>query len=340
MAIRWDQVWKQLTDWGGDYDIFDDKSYDGGVRDSNDKYFASGITKPDGSVVYGTSKNGVSKPGYDETGRLIVNSTVPDNPDYNKITPVDDGTTVVSDTENGGVTGGRVASPSRVSSLKAQSNSTLDDLMQLYDVILSKIKSASGDQTTRINGNYDQKVNDQGTAMSEGMYDVDAGAAAGNLADSSFRSSDRGKVRAATEANIRTLNEGRGSDLAEIGKMANTDMAKYQAEKDGISTTRQLLNDTNDESELSQTVNNLGVSRRGVVSDMAKYDPQGAFIASANKLGTYDTSKLESTLDSIVANASATPSTKTSTIKDIIDGTGLSDSEKNRIKSKYNQIIG
>ena len=65
MNINWEQLGKQLTDWGGDYDVFSDVSFDGGARDS----VLPGKPGYDDSV---RSTQGATKPGYDNTGRLVA----------------------------------------------------------------------------------------------------------------------------------------------------------------------------------------------------------------------------------------------------------------------------
>lgn len=71
MGLNVNEAWKQLWDWGGDYDVFDNRSFDGGVRDA----------KPTGT--YGTdrwSSQGTNKPGYDSTGRKISTSSNQNQP--------------------------------------------------------------------------------------------------------------------------------------------------------------------------------------------------------------------------------------------------------------------
>ena len=62
MAIRLDEAWKQLWDWGGDYDVFDNRSFDGGVRDA-------ATPNKNGSYEDSFNTQGTNKPGYDSTGR-------------------------------------------------------------------------------------------------------------------------------------------------------------------------------------------------------------------------------------------------------------------------------
>lgn len=325
-SINWGELGKQAGDWGGDYDVMKFTSDSGGKRDANTK----------GKTFASIGAQAEDNPAYDNTGRFIVL----DNPE----SPTDG--TQTGQVGSGGSTGTEDGDKSAAvatalkNTLRKKGNANLDELMTLYDQILSKIKTAYGDQTNRINGNYDTKVKDQTQSMNEGMYNVDSAAAASNLADSSYRSTKRGQVRTAADSNIKTLNQGRDSDLATIGQNANTDIAKYTADKDSIGYNRELLNGMDNESDLYSEVNKSQTNKLGVQSDMAKYGENGSFIADANKLGNYDTTALEETLAKVVGNASATASTKQSTVSDIIDGTGLTKAEKDRLKSKYSQTIG
>lgn len=224
--------------------------------------------------------------------------------------------------------------------LKGEGNTLLDQLLGEYNSIIEMIRNAGRDQTQRINKNYDDKITGQTEDMNVGMYDTDAAAAANNLADSSFRSFDRGKVRKAAEQNIASLNEGRGKDLGEVGKMVESDVAKYEADKAGIDRTRGLLGESDNLDEVQSTVNNLDATKRGMGANKAKYGAQGDFVAAASKLGNYDTSGLEAALQRVVDNASATPESKAGTINDLLNGTTLDDDKKNGLKNKYTQMIG
>lgn len=223
--------------------------------------------------------------------------------------------------------------------LKGEGARTLDELFQLYDQLTQEIQRIGADQSGRINKEFDGKVQNQVTDMNNGMYDTDAGAAANNLADSSFRSFDRGKVRTAADANIKTLNSARESSLGEVGSMVANDTAKYQADKAGIGRTRSLLQGSDDLNEIQSTANTLDATKRGVQADKAKYSTTGEFAQRASKLGNYDTSAIEATLQSVVANASASPATKAATINDLLTGTPLDENKKNELKNKYTQSV-
>lgn len=223
--------------------------------------------------------------------------------------------------------------------LKGEGISTLDQLYALYDQIIGEIQRVGGDQTNRINKDFDGKVADQVTDMNNGMYDVDVASAAGNLADSSWRSFDRTKVRNAADANVKTLNSARESGLAEVGSMVANDTAKYRADQQGINRSKQLLNESDDLNEIQSTANTVDATRRGVDADKAKYSTTGEFAQKASKVGNYDTSVLEQTLASVVSNATASPATKAATINDLLTGTPLDDTEKERLKNKYTQNV-
>lgn len=232
------------------------------------------------------------------------------------------------------------AENARKNDLKNKSRMTLDELMAIYDQLVSQIQNVGKDQSGRINKSFDEKILEQIQLMNEGMYETDASAAASNLADSSFRSFDRGKVRKAKEANERVLNDGRQNDLSEIGRMVATDTARYQADKGGLATTRSQLDTMDNVDELQKTYNTLDATKRGAIADKAKYQPRGAFVSQAAKLGNYDTSALEQSMQSVVASASATPATKQAAIDDLLNGTTLDDGKKNELKNKYIQQIG
>lgn len=297
------------------------------------------------SVNFGTGTNTVPTAMENTMKGVVQDFAFPQldqtvNPTHSFTIPTNTGTTADANSVSNTGAGTGTGSVDIKSTLRQKGNANLDELMTLYDQILSKIKSAYGDQTNRINGNYDTKIQDQTQAMNDSMYDADRVAAASNLADSSYRSTNRGKVHAAADANIKSLNDSRNSDISTIGQNANSDIAKYEADKNSIDYNRSLLGSMNNESDLYGEVNKTQTNKLGVQSDMAKYGDNGSFVAAANKLGNYDTTALEDTLGKIVGNTSATASTKKSTIDGIIDGTGLTAPEKNRLKNKYSQTIG
>lgn len=320
MAIRWDQVWKQLGDWGGDYDIFDDYSHEGGARDQVGQ---AGIT--------GGGAQGQTKPGYDETGRYVGTKTDEPTP-----TPTENGQVQGANTGGGGG-GGLVIDP-RTGQLRQRANSYLDELLGLYNTVIKKIRDAGADATGRVNKSFDEKILDQINDLNNGLYSVDVASAASNLADSSFRSADRDRVQKASDANVKTLNSSRGEALSTIGSQVEGDVAKYMADRGGVDTTRSLLGGM-DADELQESVNTLDATKRGLQADQAKYGPQGSFIKSANALATYDTAPLEQTLQAVIRNTTASGATKSATVNDIIDGTGLTDEEKSRLKNKYTQVV-
>ncbi|MGV9002400.1 MAG: hypothetical protein ACOH18_05610 [Candidatus Saccharimonadaceae bacterium] len=223
--------------------------------------------------------------------------------------------------------------------LKGEGISSLDQLYALYDQIVNQIKTVGGDAIGRVNKDFDGKVADQVTDMNNGMYDTDAAAAAGNLADSSWRSFDRTKVRNAADANIKTLNGARESAAGEIGQNVATDEAKYRADQAGIARTKNLLGSSDDLTEIQNTANTLDATKRGVTADQAKYSTTGEFAQKANSIGKYDTSVLESTLASVVANASASPAAKAGAVNDLLTGAQIDDGEKERLKNKYTQSV-
>jgi hypothetical protein len=171
------------------------------------------------------------------------------------------------------------------------------------------------------------------------MQSTDMANAAGNLAESSYASGDRQKVKDATDANIKTLNEGRTADIADVGKLAETDKADYAAKKANLGYTRDMLGRVTDETTLENTVGTLTEAKNSIPGAKAKYQARGAFFDSANKLGNYDTKTLDATIQGVVDNASATQESKQSTIMDIIDGTGMTQDQKNTYKSKYLQKV-
>lgn len=233
----------------------------------------------------------------------------------------------------------KAADDAKRNKLRGEGNSYIDQLMGLYDQIVTAIQATGADATIRINKNYDGKVLDQHELMNDGMYQTDAANAAANLANSSWKAFDRGKVRKAKEANVKVLDEARGNDLATIGKMVNEDTARYNADKEGLGRTRRMLGETEDINELTGTVNTLDSSVRGTKAAQAKYGTQGEFTKKANSLGNYDTTTLEKTMQTIVANTSASPEAKGAAMDDLLGTTPLNDEQKKQLKNKYQQVI-
>lgn len=223
--------------------------------------------------------------------------------------------------------------------LRGEGSQYLDQLTTLYKEMMDLIRKTGQDSTSRINKSYDGKVGEQINLMNDGMYQSDAANAANNLAGSSWMSFDREKIKKAKDANVEVLNGKRGEDLSTIGQMVNTDTARTQADLEGIDRSRMLLNDTQDIGELQSTVNTLDSTRRGATATKAKYGTQGEFTAKANALGNYDTSTLEKSMASIVANASATPAAKSAAMDDLLNGTPLDEGKKKDLKNKYSQVV-
>lgn len=223
--------------------------------------------------------------------------------------------------------------------LRGKAGGYLDELVALYNELIGKVQAVGADSTQRINKNYDGKVLEQNELMNEGMYTTDAANAANNLASSSFVAFDRGKIRKAKDANVEVLNQGRSTDLSAIGKMVSEDVARYTADRDNTGRTRELVGQTEDVSELTGTVNNLGNTVAATQAARGKYGTQGEFVSKANSLGNYDTTTLEKNMQTIVANTSATPQAKQAAMDDLLNGTPLNDAKKKELKSKYTQVI-
>lgn len=235
--------------------------------------------------------------------------------------------------------GGGAVAPSRADTLRKTGNSTLDELLALYDEVISQINSTVGTETERINGSYDDKVKGQGLVMDQGMRDTDASNAARNLGESSYMSADRQKVKDAADANIGTINEARKGDLGDLGKMQQTAVADYQGRKNNLGITRDRLGRATDEAGIEATTNTLLEAKNAIPGEKAKWQSQGEFVGKANALGKYDTTALDATIQGVVDNASASQESKNSTIKDIIDGTGMTKEKKDEYKNKYIQVI-
>ena len=223
--------------------------------------------------------------------------------------------------------------------LRGKATGYLDQLVALYNELIGKIEGVGKDSTERINKNYDGKVLEQNELMNEGMYTTDAANAANNLSASSFVAFDRGKVRKAKDANVKVLNEGRSADLATIGKMVSEDVARYTADRDNTGRTRELIGQTEDISELTGTVNNLGNTVASTQAARGKYGTQGEFVSKANSLGNYDTTTLEKNMATIVANTSASPAAKQAAMDDLLGGAPLSEAKKKELKTKYTQVV-
>lgn len=223
--------------------------------------------------------------------------------------------------------------------LRGEGSKYLDELYNIYNDIISKIEQTGKDSKDRINKSYGTKFAEQSDLMNEGMYTSDASNAANNLANSSWMSFDRSKIRKAKEANDAILQDKQNEDLATIGKMVSEDTAKWNADKQGIDRSRQMLNDTQDLTELTNTVNTLDATKRNSGAAAAKYGTQGEFVSKANSLGTFDTAGLEKTLQSVVANASASPASKQATMEDLINGSAADEAKKKELKNKYSQVV-
>lgn len=223
--------------------------------------------------------------------------------------------------------------------LRGKAGGYLDQLAAMYSEIMNLIKKTGADSTTRINKSYDGKILEQTEQMNDGMYSSDVANAASNLANSSFVAFDRGKIRKAADSNKETLNEARSNDLSTIGKMVSEDTARYQADSENLGRTRELLGQTEDISELTGTVNNLGNTISSTQAARGKYGSRGEFVSKANALGNYDTSVLEKTLQSVVANTSSSAANKSAAIDDLLNGTPLAEDKKKELKNKYTQVV-
>ena len=114
MAINWGELGKQLTDWGGDYDIFSDYSREGGVRDQAG---AKGIT--------GGGAQGKNKPGYDSTGRKITTNNNSSNNNKQQSAPV---ITVANSGVSGGGGGGTNAAAAQAAREAAERGNLLREI--------------------------------------------------------------------------------------------------------------------------------------------------------------------------------------------------------------------
>jgi len=121
--------------------------------------------------------------------------------------------------------------------------------------------------------------------------------------------------------------------------MVATDTADYQGRKANLGVTRSKLGTLTDEKDIEATTNELLQAKNSIPGAKAKYQSQGEFVTKANALGKYDTTALDATIQGVIDNASASPESKNSTIKDIIDGTGMTQKQKDEYKQKYIQTV-
>lgn len=150
--INWDELGKQLTDWGGDYDVLGSISANGGVRDATPT-----ITKVAG-VPTGFSSQGQAKSGYDSTGRRIT--TTQDKPVVKN--PTVNQQDKVAGVGGGGGGGGGGAPAKKLDTAQIAS---LDELLRSYDVIRDKAKKQA-----KLRQDEQRKTKDQERETEETKY--------------------------------------------------------------------------------------------------------------------------------------------------------------------------
>lgn len=245
MAIRWDELGKQLVDWGGDYDVFDNRSFDGGARDA-------APTQSYGTVDQRYNTQGQTKAGYDNTGRSTDGLKTRNNTQL----PAG-GVQTASNTGGGAAVGGGGGGYAPAPKVLDQAQLTsLDSLLASLDFIRDQ-----GKQKAAIRRDTSRREKEEEKKREEGKYE---GKKLSTLQDFAGAKTD-------TDLNTRDTLENLMSSLSVMGLGGSRAL------------TRQILdkaNQSNRKANATQATNNQGLDsafnefKVGNENDIRKIDDQ------------------------------------------------------------------
>lgn len=306
--INWDQLGKQLIDWGGDYDIFGNASFDGGARDRG-----TDATIKDGKYV--PAKQGEQKPGYNATGREIVSA--PKGPELTDINDLNKNVTYFNDEDI-------KVDPAYAAFVQKQAQDTAEarklregilgrrgEVQDILNAILGNIDTELGEAKGRRKGQFDRDVDSLVASLDSAIPDIQNAFAAMGLSNSTYKGDrvqdTRDSYGKSYEDTNRQLNEdltGFQRNAASKKAEANTNASKMFSALDEVEGMQANADNLGQLKDFNSRSSNALADFRG---EKSKFMPGGDALRAISALDSdYDFGKTLDTFNTF-ANEKASP---------------------------------
>lgn len=321
--INFDQLGKQLVDWGGDYDVFGNVSVKGGARDNK-------------GGVLGVGGQGKTKPGYDSTGRKVAT-----NNNQKKTT----------DTNTGGGGGGggsyygggggydTGAAARQAAQEAAERNSLLDEIrgmspraQAVFADIFNRIASVAKDRRNKTEKTYNEQDASYLDTYTKAVPQIDNAFAALGIGNSTYAGDRIDEAKGALDTSLKKSKENRRSDLAEIGNWEASQRGAFGADQSNINDAISRSEGVQDVGTLRDARNNISTTVNNITGKRAALNDDGSAIRSLNSVAgrsaNFDSAMkslegvMASSMDTGVKNAAKTA---------LIENGDLTDDEKRKL---------
>lgn len=328
--INFDQLGKQLTDWGGDYDVFGDVSVNGGARDATPHF-----TKGAAGNVTGFSLQGQTKPGYDSTGRKVQNNTAPNN----KTTNAPNITTNNNGGGGGGGGGATSAAAAQAAKDAAERNALLQEIngmspraQALFADVFNRIKAVASDRKSKVDKTYNDQDAGYVDTFGKAVPQIDNAFAALGIGNSTYAGDRIDEAKSALDTSLAKSKENRQADLAEVGNWEASQRGAFEADQANINDAVGRAGGVQDVSTLRDARNNLTTTVNNISGKRQALNDDGGAIASLNAR-TGRSANFDSAMKSLegVLASSMDVGTKNAAKQALIDNAGLDDEEKKKL---------
>lgn len=321
MALNWGQLGKQLTDWGGDYDVFSDYSHEGGARDQAG---AKGIT--------GGGAQGQTKPGYDSTGRKVVQATN-NTPTQQKAPVVDtSGNGVGNGNGTGGAGGAAAQSAAERAAILREIQGLSPQAQALFGDIFNRIRSVAKGKRDKIDRTYNDQDAAYTKSYQETLPQIDNAFAALGIGNSTYAGDRIDKATEEFKGSLAKSGENRRADTAEVGNWEASQQGAFEADQANINDAIGRSAGVQDVGELRDARNNLTTTVNNTRGKQRALNDDGAAIASLDA-ATGRSSNFDSAMKSLegVLASSMDTGTKSAAKTALLENGNLTDEEKKRL---------
>lgn len=319
--INFDQLGKQLVDWGGDYDVFGNVSVKGGARDNK-------------GGILGVGGQGKTKPGYDSTGRKIQTNTPKPNPNPNPQPQIQTGGGY-----GGGDGGYAAAAAAQAARDAAERNSLLDEIrgmspraQALFADIFNRIKGVATDRRNKIDKKYNEQDASYVDTYQKAVPQIDNAFAALGIGNSTYAGDRIDEAKGALDTSLKKSGEDRRADLADIGNWEASQRGAFQADQNNINDAIGRSEGVQDVSTLRDARNNLTTTVNNIGGKRQALNDDGAAIANLNSVAgrsaNFDSAM--KSLDGVMAS-SMDVGTKNAAKQALLDNANLTDDEKKKL---------
>ena len=326
--INFDQLGKQLTDWGGDYDIFGDVSVKGGARSPQAVQVRPGM-----AVTPLIGNQGVTQSGYDSTGRKVQNNTAPNNKTTNAPN--------ITTNNNGGGGGGGATSAAAAQAAKdaAERNALLQEIngmspraQALFADVFNRIKAVASDRKSKVDKTYNDQDAGYVDTFGKAVPQIDNAFAALGIGNSTYAGDRMDEAKGALDTSLAKSKENRQADLAEVGNWEASQRGAFEADQANINGAVGRAGGVQDVSTLRDARNNLTTTVNNISGKRQALNDDGGAIASLNAR-TGRSANFDSAMKSLegVLASSMDVGTKNAAKQALIDNAGLDDEEKKKL---------